>query len=620
MVLLTYKRIEDKGRNRAGMIGKFIRELKRRNVPRAALLYVGAVWALAQGISELAPAFGAPESATRWFMIAACIGFPFWLFVSWRYELTSQGFKLEAEVDDDGHDARKVKRRTDMLIIGVLTIAVVLLLTDRLLDRNDPVPAQLAAVAATDNSIAVLPFLNLSNDKDQQYFSDGLSEGFIIALSRIKGLRVINRKSSFEFRDSKEDSRVIAGQLGVANLLEGSVQRVGDTVRIRASLTKAADGSTLWVESYDRPYKDLFALQDQITLKVATALKAQLQPPPPAHSQEGDRPPNENLDAYNAYLQALTGMPEERIKQYDRAIQLAPDYGIAYSGKAAMLIELVSNGLSGVDAEAAYAEADAALQQAMRLAPNQATTHIARGQLLMLRDFDWRGGESEFKRALELAPENGEALFQLGVARASQGDLGQAVALTKKALKIDPLNMVWEQWLAVYLMTQGSLDEAQQAIGKAIKLKPDWRYNHYLLTVSEVLRKNPTSAQNAAKAEPAGPWQDFALALAAQIGPDRAAADAILKDSIDKYASGWAFQIAQLYAVRGEPDKMFEWLQRAEHAHDTGMQTLLYDALLLRYRSDPRYAALAKQVGLPSPRAANPAPPATIKLPLPTKP
>ena len=492
---------------------------------------------------------------------------------------------------------------------------MVLLLTDRLMDQNEPTSTRIATVTATDNSIAVLPFLNQSNDKDQQYFSDGLSEGFIIALSRIKGLRVINRKSSFEFRESKENSQAIAAQLGVSHLLEGSVRRVGDTVRISASLTKAADGSILWTDSYDRPYKDLFALQDQITGRVATALKARLQPPSPAHSQEGDRPPSRNLEAYSAYLKALSGSPQYRIKQYDRAIELAPDYGIAYSGKAAMLIELVSNGLSGADADAAYAQADAALVQAMRLAPNQAATHIARGQLLMLRDFDWRGGESEFKRAVELAPENGEAQFQLGVARASQGDIEQAVALTKNALKIDPLNAVWEQWLAVYLMTQGRLDEADKTIGKAIELKPTWSFNHYLLAVSKVLRKDAAGAQQAAQAEPVGPWQDFALALAAQISTDRAAADATLKNYSEKYVDGWAFQIAQLYAVRGERDNMFEWLQRAENAHDTGMQTLLYDPLLLRYRDDPRYAALARQVGLPPPSAA-----IAAKLPAPTKP
>jgi len=421
------------------MIGKFIGELKRRNVPRAAILYIGSVWALAQGIAQLGPELGAPESATRWFLIAAAIGLPLWLVFSWRYEFTSQGIKLESEVDDNAQDARTVKRRTDLVIIGVLAIAVVLLLTDRVVERT--MPAQAAQAVAVGNSIAVLPFDNQSSDKDQQYFSDGLSEGFIIALSRIDGLRVISRKSSFEFRDSKDDAKAIASKLGVSHLLGGSVQRVGDTVRVRATLTKAADGSTLWAESFDRPYKDLFALQDQITSQVATALKSRLQPAS-APKAQSDRPPNGNLEAYDAYMAARSAtLLDDAVERYDRAIQLDPSYARAYAWKARMLIDTLAGGvLSGEKAEQAFAQADEAIVQAMRLAPNQASTRIARGYLLMQRDFDWHGAEAELKRAVELAPDDADALYMLGLARASQGDLAQAVELTGKALKLDPVN------------------------------------------------------------------------------------------------------------------------------------------------------------------------------------
>ena len=595
------------------MIGRFIGELKRRNVPRAAILYIGSVWALAQGIAQLGPELGAPESATRWFLIAAAIGLPLWLAFSWRYEFTSHGLKLEGEVDDNAPDARKVKRRTDLIIIGVLAIAVVLLLTDRLVERTSP--AQAVQVAQVGNSIAVLPFENQSSDKDQQYFSDGLSEGFIIALARIDGLRVINRKSSFEFRDSKEDSKAIAAKLGVSHLLEGSVRRVGDTVRVSATLTKAADGSTLWAASFDRPYKDLFALQDQITAQVATALKSRLQPAT-APKVQSDRPPSGNLDAYNAYLEARSATKlEAAVEAYDHAIELDPDYALAYAWKGRMLIDTLSaGGLSGEQAEQAFAQADASIEQAMRLAPNQPQTRIARGQLLMLRDFNWHDAEAELKRAVELDPDDGDALFQLGVARASRGDLAQAVELTRKALQLNPRSADWYRWLVAYLMPLGRLDEAEQAIGKAIELQPQGIYNHHLLAIAKVLRKDPAGARKAAEAEPAGPWRDFALAFAAQAGPDRTVADASLQ-AVEQYAEGWAFQMAQVYAVRGEPDAMFDWLQRALKARDPGMQSLLYDALLLRYRDDPRYAALAKQAGLPWPpvaakQAAAVAPPA----------
>lgn len=593
------------------MIGKLIGELKRRNVPRAAILYIGSVWALAQGIAQLGPELGAPESATRWFLIAAAIGFPLWLVFSWRYEFTSQGIKLESEVDDDTQDARKVKRRTDLVIIGVLAIAVVLLLTDRVVERT--MPAQAGQAVAVGNSIAVLPFDNESSDKDQQYFSDGLSEGFIIALSRIDGLRVINRKSSFEFRDSKDNAKAIAGKLGVSHLLEGSVRRVGDTVRVSATLIKAADGSTLWADKYDRPYKDLFALQDQITSQVATALKSRLQPAS-APKAQSDRPPNENLEAYDAYMEARSAtVLDDAVERYDRAIRLDPSYALAYAWKARMLIDTLAGGvLSGEQAEQAFAQADDAIVQAMRLAPNQASTRIARGYLLMQRDFDWHGAEAELKRAVEFAPDDADALYMLGLARASQGDLAQAVELTRKALKLDPVNAYVYRALAWYLMSMGRLDEAEQAIAKAIEIEPAAIYNHYMQAMAKVMRKDPAGAQKAADAEPPGPWQDFALALAAQIGPDRAAAEATLQATIDNYASGYAMQIAEVHAVRGDPDAMFDWLQRAWKARDPGMQTLLYDALLLRYRDDPRYAEIAKQAGLPwPPVSSKPAAPAT---------
>ena len=592
------------------MIGKLIGELRRRNVPRAAILYIGSVWALAQGIAQLGPELGAPESATRWFLIAAMIGLPLWLVFSWRYEFTSQGLKLESEVDDNAQDARTVKRRTDLVIIGVLAIAVVLLLTDRLVERT--APAQAGQAVAVGNSIAVLPFENQSSDKDQQYFSDGLSEGFIIALSRIDGLRVISRKSSFEFRDSKDDPTPTAGTPGVTPLLEGSVRRVGDTVRVSATLTKAADGSTLWVESFDRPYKDLFALQDQITSQVATALKSRLQPAS-APKAQSDRPPNENLAAYDAYMAARSAtLLDDAVERYDRAIQLDPSYARAYAWKARMLIDTLAGGvLSGEQAEQAFAQADEAIVQAMRLAPNQASTRIARGYLLMQRDFDWHGAEAELKRAVELAPDDADALYMLGLARASQGDLGQAVELTRKAPKLDPANAYVYRALAWYLMSMGRLDEAEQAIAKAIEIEPAAIYNHYMQAMAKVLRKDPAGAQKAADAEPPGPWQDFALALAAQIGPDRVAANATLEAAIGNYASGYAMQIAEVQAVRGDPDAMFDWLQRAWKARDPGMQTLLYDVLLLRYRDDPRYAALAKQAGLPwPPVSAKPTAPA----------
>lgn len=583
------------------MGGGFFGELKRRNVPRAAILYIGSVWALAQGIASLAPVVGAPEGVTRWFLAAAAIGLPFWLVFSWRFEFTAHGIKPDSEAAQaPAAERRTANRRADLAIIGVLAIAVVLLLTDRLVERPAPVAPARAAAVPGERSIAVLPLANESGDDAQQYFSDGLSEGFIIALSRIDGLRVIGRNSSFQFRDSREGSQAIAARLGVTHLLEGSVRRLGDTVRISASLVKADDGSTVWAEQYDRPYRDLFALQDQVTAAVAKALQAKLRPP--AREAGGnDRPPGGNVEAYNAYLRGVAAAElPEALAAFDEAIALDPAYGLAHAKKARALVAAASQ-MAGAEARDAYAAADAAVAAAMRLAPEAASTRIARGWLLMTRDLDWRGAQAEFERAVQVAPGDADALYQLGVARASQGDLRQAVALTRRALERDPLQALWYPWLASYLMPLGELDGAEQAIGKAIELQPQAVSNHALLATAKLLRKDAAGAGKAAEGEPPGPWRDFALALARQAGADRGAADAALRDFTARYPSGWSFQIAQLHAARGEPDAMFAALEQARAARDPGMQSLLYDALLLRYRDDPRYAALARSVGLPWP-------------------
>lgn len=229
-------------------------ELKRRNVLRAGALYAAAAWALSQGIAQLGPLFHAPEWAMRWFVIACVIGFPFWLAFAWFYEFTPSGLKRESEIAPDDSIAHSTGKKFDRWIIAVLVVAVVLLVTNQFVLRRDATGQANATDATTlaatlakipQKSIAVLPLTNDSGDKDQQYFSDGLSEDFINALSQFDGLKVIGRNSAFQFRNTKDDARTIGARLGVAHLLEGSVRREGDTVRISAELINATDGSTL---------------------------------------------------------------------------------------------------------------------------------------------------------------------------------------------------------------------------------------------------------------------------------------------------------------------------------------------------------------------------------------
>jgi len=578
----------------------FLAELRRRNVIRAGLLYIGAVWALAQGVAQLGPPLGAPEWITRWFVIAAGIGFPFWLAFAWFYEWTPQGLKRESEVAAEVSITHSTARKMDFWIIGVLGLAVVLLLTDRL------IPHRSDGAAISDKSIAVLPLTNDSGDKDQQYFSDGLSDDLINALMQFGNLKVIGRNSAFQFRDSKEGSAAIGLKLGVAYLLTGSVRKLGDTVRINAQLVKAADGSGVWSQSYDRPYIDLFKLQDEITEAVAGALKAKL-------LQNGDvamqseRPPNGNLAAYNAYQQgrfytARNNEPDLRtaIAHFHDAVSLDPGYAAAYAWLGNAQATLAGNYLAGADTASTYAQAQSAIDTALRLNPMLPQAHMTQARLMINRNFDWRGAQVEQRRALELAPNDPRILVAYAWGSAILGQVRAAIDLTEQALKLDPLQSGARQNLALLLAVNGRLDEAKAAVDKAVELQPSSDTHRVIQAYIATFRGDFPAALAIAQSLSQGMWRDVALALVLQIGPDRAAADAALQNLIDKHIDSSAYQIAEIYALRRDPDNAFKWLDRAWDARDGGIVFLLNDALLLRYRHDPRYAAFALKVGLPT--------------------
>jgi TolB-like protein/Tfp pilus assembly protein PilF len=469
-------------------------------------------------------------------------------------------------------------------------------------------PPPAATFAPASRSIAVLPFVNMSGDQSQQYFSDGMSEDLIVALSQFPGLKVIGHTSSFQFRDSKEDSRNIGAKLGVAHLLEGSVRRSGDTVRVSAELINTADGSAQWSERYDRPYKELFALQDEITRAVATALRTKLMPGEHAAAQS-DKPPSGSLDAYNALLQGrfyfsrfTEADMRKAIEYYTHATELDPNYALAWSFVSRTWSSLSADFLEGAPAQSAYATARAAADRALTLSSDLAFAHLARADVLEFADFDWRGAEAEYRQALALAPNDAAAQFGLGQLLANLGGADQAIELTRQAIATEPLRANVYYWLGTYYVGINRLDEAEQSTRRAIELQPSGQSFHVQLAIIEIKRGHAQLALAAAQQEPPGPWNDTALALAQQIGPDRSAADASLRALIDKNANLAPYQIAQVYALRDDAKETFAWLDRAWSARDSGIQYLLLDPFILRYRDDPRLASFCRKVGLPTPR------------------
>jgi TolB-like protein/Flp pilus assembly protein TadD len=462
------------------------------------------------------------------------------------------------------------------------------------------------AASIPEKSVAVLPFTDESANKDQQFFSDGLSEDLITALSQFAGLRVINRDSSFRFRGSGNSVQAIAAKLGVAHLLEGSVQQQGGEVRITATLVNAADGSVLWSQRYDKPYRDLFKLQDAITQSVADELKAKLLTAPGAVAQI-DRPPSGNLAAYDAFLRGefyakriTRGDENKAIGYYTDAVALDPHYARAWAELANARTALAGNFLSGAQRARELDKARAAVRTALSLDPGLAAAHAARAYLLWGTELDWTGAEAEARRAAQLAPNDEEANRQLAQVLAALGRSRQAVDLLQKVLATDPLCARCFANMAAYQLSLGRFEESSQAINEASHLQPGDPSILWHVVFNDVARGDATAASRTARGIEPGTWRDLGMAFASQIGPDRATADAAVQSLIDTQAGYAAYQIAEIFALRKNPDALFAWLDRAWKNRDGGIGLLLTDPLILRYRNDPRFAAFCRKAGLPS--------------------
>ena len=458
----------------------FLSELKRRNVIRATILYVGAVWALAQGISQLGPSFGAPEWATRWFLVAAAIGFPFWVAFAWFYEFTPEGLKRESEIDRGESITRRTGRKLDFAIIGVLTVAVVLLLTDRFVLRHGV--NETTATPILEKSIAVLPFENLSSDKENAYFTDGVQDEILTDLAKIADLKVISRTSVMQYKSGvARNLRKIGEELGVAHVVEGSVQRAANKIRVNAQLIDARDDTHLWAQTYDRDLADVFAIQSEIAKAIAVQLQAKLSP---NEKKAIEQPPTTDLAAFDLYSRAksllltagfsATQEPDWRkaVELLDEAVKRDPSFFDAYCQLAYAHESIYA--VSGSDhTPARLALAEAAVQAATRLRPDAAETHLARAQYLYYGLRDYAGALAELEIARRALP-NDPRLFEVtGYILRRRGQQEEGLRNLERAVELDPRNFFTLQQIALSYQTLGRYAEAIAALARASVIVPD---------------------------------------------------------------------------------------------------------------------------------------------------
>ena len=535
-----------KGRN-------FFSELKRRNVYKVAVAYAVVSWLVVQAASLLFVTFEAPSWAMKIFVIAVALGFPIALVLAWAFEITPEGIKRAEDVDLSKSITHKTGRKL-VALTAVLAMIAAGLLVFQFVRSKSITSASVATPMITNKSIAVLPLVNTSGDAANDYFSDGLSEELIAVLAKIPGLKIIGRSSSFLFKGKSDDSRTIGEKLGVTNLLEGSVRKQGDRVRIVAELINAADGRALWSETYDRELKDVFAVQSEIATAVTDQLKIKLLGAP---AKSDAAPSNDNLAAYNAlqqgtfYFRLSTEEGTRKATEfYGEAIRLDPRYALAYAQLSSAWRQLGSTWLGGgAEAKEAFAKARNAAQTALSLAPDLSAAHEALGFVLLTSDLDFAGAEAELRAAEKLAPADAGPKGALCILLGAQGRLAESENVGRQALALDPLGVIRHLNLARVLIGGGRYDEAEAALRKAVALQPAAARLHVHLTTIDVLRGNATGALQNAQLEPPGSWRDYALALARQTQSDRAAADAALQKLINEDAVNSPFQIAAVYGL-----------------------------------------------------------------------
>jgi adenylate cyclase len=589
----------------------FLEELKHRNIGRVAILYIAVTYLLLETFTTFLHVLALPEWTGRAVAVLMLLGFPAALIFAWVYEITPEGLKPTVDVEPSRSIRKQTGRRLNRAIVVAMAVALAYFVADRFWLSKHVTTERLAATVApaipapaaavSDKSVAVLPFVDMSEKKDQEYFSDGLSEELIDMLTKIPDLRVPARTSSFYFKGKQVTIAEIAKALSVAHVLEGSVRKSGNTLRVTAQLIRVDNGYHLWSQTYDRKLDDIFKVQDEIAGKVVSALKVSL-----ADSSASKVTTPANSEAYTLYLQgrAINRIASNK-QQFDsaaeymrRAIKADPTFAKAWAWLASVLANEVEGVL--VRSDAVAAEMRSASERALALDPNLADAHGATGDIYYHIDWDWEAAAAEFQKAYDLDPTDPDNVYVLGTSLLGlHGASDTVLALFQKAIELDPFNVGSVQSIGGYYMYTGKLSEAEMAFRKAIEIDPmqsTVRANlasvlllrgEAAAALAEIQRASDESVQRQGEAE-----AYFALGR-------RAEANAKLSEMERLDTATNASGIAETYAYRGESDQAFAWLDRAYRQHEAALEEVNRDLFMKSLHGDPRWKAFLRKMNLP---------------------
>jgi TolB-like protein/Flp pilus assembly protein TadD len=592
----------------------FIAELKRRNVFRVGAAYAIVAWLLVEVASVVLPTFEAPDWVMKVFTFLVILGFPLALILAWAFELTPEGIKREIEVDPAQSIKRQTGRKFDLAIIGLLGIAVVYFAADKFVLQSEPESAAIVTkrespatgLESREESIAVLPFVNMSSDPEQVYFSEGISEEILNELAQLPGLRVASRTSAFTFKGENRNMGEIAAVLKVEHVLEGSVRKSGDRVRISAQLIDAVNEKHLWSEIYDRELIDIFAIQSEIARAVAQRIEIELGPGEATRLASTGRV---NIEAHEAYLRGQYEAAKfsaegstRAIEHYQKALVADPTYAPAHAALANAYFAL-GQPFGGMPYGEAMLAAKSAALEALELDASLSEAHTALAIVTWIYDWDWKAADRMFRRAIELNPNSATAQSFYGIYLSSMGRHQEGIARATHAVELDPLTLGTRAIRAEQYYSARDHERSIEECQTLIEIDPTFQRAYEVLSWNHVALENYEKAIEADRlagnlsAEEAeslraaytnlgeeGYWRWYLESYEAERS----------EGSFDPANFAWA------HANSGNLDAAFASLEEAFEMRDGELVTLKVDAAWDPLRDDPRFDDLLRHMNFPA--------------------
>jgi len=558
-------------------------ELRRRNVLRMVVLYVIAAWLIMQVVEVLMSLVGLPLWTGQVTLVVLAIGFPITLAFSWFYELTPEGMKLDKDVDAATSVAHATGRRMDFVVISLLAAALLVFAYDKW--WIGPAPEQ---------SIAVLPFENMSDDP---YFSDGMAEEILNLLAQVPELRVTSRSSAFSFKGQNLDVPTMAARLNVAHVLEGSVRKSGNQLRITAQLIEVASDTHLWSKTYDRELQNIFAIQDEIAAAVVDALQITL-------LGEAPKATETNPEAYTLYLQGIHFLEQATTDGHKQAETLLKQSLAIDPGFAPAWNRLSTAYRSGANSFGVrpYDEGNElardAVQKALALDPQYGPAYANLAAIEMDYDWDFTAAEQHLQQARALNPGDFVVLMKTADLSSTFGRTDEAIDLHRRAVALDPVSWFGHGYLGASYLRANRLDEAAESLRLAVSLNPGGYAAHYILGLVLLAQGDGPAALVAMEQETGDFFRLVGMAIVQHALGDARASDAALNELIEKHGGGETHG-AMVHAFRGEIDLAFDALEHAYDVRDPGLTGILTNQLLSNLHNDPRWEPFLDKIGLP---------------------